>query len=561
MNQFQVFGATSSGHFTNHGQLIVAQFDNNGEQISPIGTFTVNGDLVNNGSIALRYDANDPTYPNNPGVSNGLVNVTGTATLASNSNFVLAPVSETGGLAQTGDQLTIMTTGGGVTDMGTEILSPSPFLNWTGSVSGNNYIATALRRAYTTQANTPNQFQVATGLDALAASPIAPGSPSANLLFGLDTLTVPQFQNALEQLSPERYNIVNLVHQRTTQGVVNTQNNYLAGRRMGVPVNQSADTSGLGMMFASSQLDPMMIALAMDEEQTQRIADEGYLPDTNYNVWAKGFYMRSSASTEFDTRTGYSANTGGGIIGADTRIANNLLVGLSFAFTATLVDYDGAGGNADIYGYRFGPYLSWEPIERLFIDFSVSYAFSQIDSERTTTNGMNTVTASADYNGHDVSVYLGAEYDVVPDRHWYVAPLIGMNYIWFHQEAFTETGAGGGNLSVDAQDTNSLDLRVGGRFAWMGKVSDSFYVVPEAVVAYRRELLAQNNSGITARFVNAGGGFEIARGPVDENGIELGAGVSFLIDNNLSFFANYSGVFYSGSDVNHFVGAGLSWGF
>lgn len=560
MNNGTFMASTSNqgtGDFDNKGVVSVYEVDSNNKKTP--STLNVNGDFVNrsSGTYNVIYNPDDANFPNNPGVGNSLINATGTATLEAGSKIAVA--GDPDEVVTTGEQMTVITAAGGVTDMGAEVSSSTPFIGWEGSIFGNNYILTAIRLTYTTGATTPNQTQVATGLDELADSPITPGSPSAELLSNLDTVPLAQFPATLDQLSPERYDSVNTSHTRTTQNLNNVRQNYLHNRRMGLPVNAAADTSTISMMFSGQDKNPAVMLLAMEDETDSEYASFRLAKDINFNAWAKGFYMRSDQSTDSD-RTGYSANTGGGMVGFDAGILDNMLIGLSFAFTGTQLNYDGAGGNADIFGYRFGPYLSIEPIERLFIDFSVTYAFSTIDSERVTTTGLTPVTASANYSGHDISVYANVEYDLLPQREWYVAPLLGLNYIWYQQDAFTESGAGGANLSVDSQQTNSLDLRVGGRVAWMGKINELLFIAPEATLAYRRELLANSNSGIGARFVNAGGGFEIARGPFDENGVEVGLGVTFLIKKQLSIFTNYNGVFYSG-DMNHYIGAGLNYSF
>ena len=551
------------GNFINSAGAILAgngsvgSLTNNGT-VSPgnsVGRITVNGDFVHNGGLVIEYQPLASGFPGD--ATHDVVDVTGAATLNAGSTLTLVPSPDY--FVNTGDAMHVIQTAAGVTDNGVAILNPSNFIEWDGSVIGNDFVLTAYRNSYTTLAQTDNQQQVATGLDQLANTHLPLDSPSVQLLMTLDLLSPDAFRSALNYMSPEPYDVVDRTHLRTTQGVTQALNNRLSQRRLGVPTT-TAQSSGASTMFASRDTNPNLVLLALDPEERDEMAQASRLPGTKISLWAQGFYLYSSQNDASD-RTGYNANTGGGMIGADVNVTDNLLAGLMFAYTYTHAGYDGLGGDADINSYRVGPYLSWEPLERLAIDFSVSYAFSQVDASRNVIVGSTASTADANYNAHDLSVYLGAEYDVIPDRQWYVAPLVGFNYVWFHQDAFAESGAGGANLNVNAQDTNSLDLRAGGRFAWYGKISDDFAIIPEAVVAYRRELLADQNAGIGASFINAGGpGFTVSRGPVDENGIEVGAGVTLLINRNFSLYANYSGTFYS-SSVNHMATAGLRFDF
>ncbi len=566
--------ATLQGDGTIGGSLVNnADSDTNpGAVNNAIGTLTIEGDFTHNtdATLTIELSPDSPVthgnFPNDgAGDDNDHVDLTtgGTTATLENDSIVRMETLAKGYIAD-GDSFDIIDAPT-VTDNGADVTSAINFMSFTGSVVGGDvYRVTANRISYTTAANSDNRHEVAEGLDFLAAStPQTTNHDAETLLAELDSLGPGAgFTMALDYLSPERYDIVQRINRRVTQRMMDTQADYITRRRMGFPMYMMSDAPAMengesalpvGPMFASMADDPQVMGQAIDTMEDGNGMDRNLGPgwtmephDRGFNVYAFGLGM-DTEETNSDDRTGYDADTLGFQAGVDWMV-DDLLIGFSAAYTNTDVDYRGLGGDADIDSYRFGPYVSFSPADRWNVTFALSYAYHHQESNRPIVVGTLTRNARGDWDGHEISVYGGTDYDLYPDEQWVIAPAASFQYVFFYQKDFTESGASAANLTLDDQQTHSVDLKLGARMAYIWHIDQNWTIVPEASVAWRHELLDDADDTIGARFVHANQGFEIDRGSSDRDALEYSAGASVLMSDTMSIFARYTGVTADDSD-------------
>ncbi|MHC4766593.1 MAG: autotransporter outer membrane beta-barrel domain-containing protein, partial [Planctomycetota bacterium] len=162
-------------------------------------------------------------------------------------------------------------------------------------------------------------------------------------------------------------------------------------------------------------------------------------------------------------------------------------------------------------------------------------------------------------DGWDITGYLGTGYRFELDRNLYLTPMGSVLYSHFEFEDFTESGAGGANLSIDDRDADSLRSRLGANLSY--RITDwAWEPIPYIYAGWEHEFLADDEDDIAASFATGGSPFTIDTGSRDEDAVFLGLGVNVLIKRNVSAFFRFEQVIGDNSDVSAAAG-GLSVAF
>ena len=127
--------------------------------------------------------------------------------------------------------------------------------------------------------------------------------------------------------------------------------------------------------------------------------------------------------------------------------------------------------------------------------------------------GINRI-ARGDFEGNQAAAYLERGWDLCWGR-TRLRPLGSLQYIYLHQEGFTETGAGAASLTVASLNVHSLRSSVGGHLDWDYCTTRGNIVSPHVRVAWQHEYL-DTNAVVTS-------GFGIATPPTfAASGLDLG---------------------------------------
>ncbi len=168
-------------------------------------------------------------------------------------------------------------------------------------------------------------------------------------------------------------------------------------------------------------------------------------------------------------------------------------------------------------------------------------------------------TALGTYSGWQPTAY--AEYG----RYWHVGsvavqPYLATQYVYVRQNSFTETGAGDLNLAVNGVDTNALRGFLGACASQAWRTDSGAMWVPELRAVWMHEFLNPDTT-LTAVFAPIGGSSFATRGlNFGRDWAVLGAGTQYVVNSNISLFANYDLLFNSQQAWN--AGSGglqLAW--
>ncbi len=334
-------------------------------------------------------------------------------------------------------------------------------------------IATNFRGA----AGTFNQASVANYLDSL---PVTPGSDLAKVFSGLNTLNPGQLRNALDQIGGEQYqSLLTVARLRSLfqQQVLTDQirsgigGNFWAGD--GTARGQCAD--GAAPMSAFS----------------------------DHQAWGR-FYGLGGSVTGDGNAEGFNYNFYGFQTGYDCALNEFTRVGVVGGYTHTNVNFQYNGGGAGD-GFLTGVYGSIANGNGYLIG-STTYEFNQIKVTRPLVFDGISRQAAGLPDQDAANTYIEGGYNCGWEG-WLIRPLLGLQYTYINQTAFSEVGANSLNLSMQNQDTSALWLMPGVR---IGKplYHDNWTLVPAFHASWVHDMIGEDRL-IAGSLTGAGGTFAV----------------------------------------------------
>jgi len=275
----------------------------------------------------------------------------------------------------------------------------------------------------------------------------------------------------------------------------------------------------------------------------------------NRKMWLKPFGAWSEQGDK-DGVAGYTSSFGGMLVGADADVDDATRVGVAMAYGHGHVgnkSYQAPQSSkldmVDLIGYGR---TALSPV------LSVDY---QLDIGRNHTNGrrfMPTAGLTANSSYDSTTAHAGAGLN----RTWRLGsatrlvPSVRLDYTAVHDEGYSETGAGGLNLNVDAHTYQRLDLGVGGKL--IHQLDDKSYLTASLGGA----LDALHKRGeVTATLASAPGlSFSTAGLRPSRWSWHGGIGVTARIKPNLDLTGGYAIQGESGY-TNQVLSAKLRWSF
>ena len=197
--------------------------------------------------------------------------------------------------------------------------------------------------------------------------------------------------------------------------------------------------------------------------------------------------------------------------------------------------------STDINSYQLTGYLSREKLgaQELFLNAMVSVAYNDYESSRQVAVGGFTNTASADYNGmqYGARVEIGKDYFVEAAK-TYLTPVASVQYSHLNLDSYTETGAGGANLTVNPEDVNTIDLALGVEASRVFELNNGGQLVPEARIKYLYSA-GDTDMATTSTFAGGGNAFKTTGVDISRSGGQAGLGVTYKTPNGVELSANY----------------------
>ena len=501
-----------------------------------IGTLTVDGDYVQETGSTLLVELDAAT------LTNDLIAITGMATLQADSTIEARIIDD--GYIPSGNMFNILTvnTINGLDDQGAvvDLESNSVTVSFDGIVVGDNYFLQLSRDgdAYSAAADPGNNTSIGTGLDSLIQpADNNPTGEAAGLLAQLDALDAAAYNTAVSQLSPGPYSALTATGIENIRDFSTQQVAYLAAKRSGYQsfgFTQQVPGPPPGSMALAND-DPLILAVAMaqarDTPEEHRVVDRRKGSASRWGRYIKlqGIFMDRDTSVN---RTGFTSSSFGGQVGVDYSFSQDLIAGLAFSYAFTGADLKLGLGRLNDNTLRAGPYMTYSNGD-WFVDASATFAWHFYNGDR----NIPALGLSADssYNGWDAMGYLGTGYYFEVAKDLRVTPMASLLYGHFEYGSFTETGAGGANLSVSSRSVDSLRSRLGAALSY--RIDWNWKPIPYVYAGWEHEYLDDPN--LEASFASGGSPFLIDTGGPDRDAVFVGFGVNMLINPQMSAFVRF----------------------
>jgi len=255
--------------------------------------------------------------------------------------------------------------------------------------------------------------------------------------------------------------------------------------------------------------------------------------------WMKGYGNRGRMEGD-DRSSKYHYNTGGITGGFDRKIGHNMLAGLSAGYARTDASLDDLSENATVSSWQgslYGAYLAgpW------YMNGILAYGYNHNATARNITIGGVNRRAVADYAGNALAAFVEAGY-VMTVKTVSVIPMASFQAGTLIRDGFTEQDAGAFNLTVDKERTSSylsgLGIKAGRNF-----VVKTATLTPEVRVKWLHEF-SDDDYMINAAFAGAPAStFTVRGGKPGRDTIDLGLGVTCLVQENVHLFLAYDANF------------------
>jgi len=479
-----------------------------------VGTLTVASNVTMNGGSTLRTKVASAT-------SYGKLNVVGAVVLPDNANIVVDVI---GSGYNTSGKLDNIITAGTLNSNGTFNVTDNALLFNFGAIKNAN--AVDLTVVHDTSVKLQNIVANAGNRSASGAaraidSELArdPTSYLAGMFGGFSHGQEAQLSNAVSQTLPLLTGGSTLV----AQSILGRVNRIVQARQDGV--------NGL------SSGDPVF----GDKE-----------------MWIKPF---GSWADQHDRGgvSGYSANTGGIALGADTAISPSSRLGFAFAYANSSITGNSsvAPNSANVNVYQLLVYGS----RKLDANTELTY---QAGIGQNVTNGHRTIsfasgTADGSYHSLTATTGVGLEKIFKLNEQTSFLPSIRADYTWIKDRAYQETGSASiSPLLLDVTSRSSDELILGAYGKINHKLNSSTTVNVHAGVAYDA---INKNALILASYAGAPGASFITYGLAQSPWIaRAGLGLVHRVKNGVEINARYD-VDYRAGFLNHLASAKLSWAF
>lgn len=383
----------------------------------------------------------------------------------------------------------------------TTVTSTSPNVRFAASLTGtDDILLTATRTA--TAATTGNTTNVATTINNIGT----PTGDMSTVLGRIDSLTSASAVNsAYSSLTP-------VVNEGVTSSSI-----------------MNVDAS-LGTVM--THLDNVRMESNMTTAHKTGVSTGD--PEVGQAIWAKGFGNYSDQNNRGGIN-GYTADVWGTAIGYDSAINDMTRLGGSFSYAYDDINTRGglSGTTADSYqGTFYGTYNA----DQYYIDGAFSFAWNSYDSSREIVfPGLDRI-ANGSYDGQQYTVYFDGGWPI-EEQGFTLTPIVSLEYMHLALDKYTETGAGDLNLAVKGQDYDVLQSGLGGKISsstqvnW-GKLSY------EGHAKWLYDFIGDKQQ-TTSTFTGGGASFSTTGVKPAQNSVDLGASITLLNHENVSFELGY----------------------
>lgn len=313
-------------------------------------------------------------------------------------------------------------------------------------------------------------------------------------------------------------------HQTTAAGKQAYEDALTALAPETAPAVQQAATEGTNQIFGAvgTRLSGGAIASA------KQGMSSGDNPFTKVAVWVQGLFNKAKLDDTSKSK-GFDSKTYGTALGVESKISEDVKLGIGYAYSKT--DIDGFMRDTDVKTHTAILYGEYKP-KNWYVNAIASYGWSDYDEKKNVAG----VGVKVDWDVEPFALQMMTGYDMYFNG-FGVTPEAGLRYIHVKQDKYTDTAG----QSVKSDDSDIVTGVLGAKIAKSYNLSNGMLLTPEFKAAMTYDI-SHDNSKSTVTLVN-GSSYSVTGKPLNRFGVELGAGITAELNDNVELSLGYEGKF------------------
>jgi len=258
-----------------------------------------------------------------------------------------------------------------------------------------------------------------------------------------------------------------------------------------------------------------------------------------WGVFVSGVFGRVKREQTLQ-EDGFTLQTLGMTIGADYRFNEILVAGGALGFADSDVDINNNAGDMAVEGISFTGYATYYISQKTYLDGILSYNSHRYDSTRNIRFVLNNnpvdAQAKSKPDGRLLALSIGAGHEFYVKQRWVTSAEGRLDYASSTIGAYDETGAGGLNLSIEEQQSDSLVSSLGLQMSYAHSTRWGV-LMPQLNIGWQHQFKG-DAIRIKGQFINDqfGTTFQFKTDNPDRDYFSLGLGVSAVLPNGNMVF-------------------------
>ena len=247
-------------------------------------------------------------------------------------------------------------------------------------------------------------------------------------------------------------------------------------------------------------------------------------------VWVQGLYNKSKLNNT-SKAYGYDADTYGAAFGLEKYVTKATKLGAGYAYNST--DIDGHNRDTDVHTNTLFAYGEYKP-NNWFVNGIMSYGWSDYKEKK-----HSVVDVKSKYDVDTFGLQAMTGYDINLPQAFTLTPEAGVRYAHVDQDSYTDDAG----QSVKSHKGNIWTGVAGAKLSKSFAADNGMIFKPELRLAATYDL--KNDKGNTLVTLANGTSYSVQGTALKRFGVEVGAGVTADLSDNVELSMGYEGRFRS----------------
>ncbi len=247
-------------------------------------------------------------------------------------------------------------------------------------------------------------------------------------------------------------------------------------------------------------------------------------------VWVQGLYNKSKLNNT-SKAYGYDADTYGAAFGLEKYVTKATKLGAGYAYNST--DIDGHNRDTDVHTSTLFAYGEYKP-NNWFVNGIMSYGWSDYKEKK-----HSVVDVKSKYDVDTFGLQAMTGYDINLPQAFTLTPEAGVRYAHVDQDGYTDDAG----QSVKSHKGNIWTGVAGAKLSKAFAADNGMIFKPELRLAATYDL--KNDKGNTLVTLANGTSYSVQGTALKRFGVEVGAGVTADLSDNIELSMGYEGRFRS----------------